>query len=77
MRIVVLNDGETFRIDDSCVICERMLQKIKALQNERNPTLYGNTEIKVILTPDYNASGVLTHWHIELNPPKRFEDVNF
>ena len=60
-----------FEIDSECRYCKEGLKYLKELE-KRHPDCYASMNIKthqylpsLILRPDYNASGYLTHWHIE------------
>ena len=57
-----------FIIDENCEICQKGLDRmaeIKSLKNCWSGQDGKGKPIKgVILTPDFNRHGVLTHWHI-------------
>ena len=60
-----------FSLDSiGCKLCARGLAKLQKLQ-ARNRNAYGSRNLQtgknvgcVKMFPDYNASGILTHWHI-------------
>jgi len=62
-----------FSVDESCEHCMKELQKLRRLEGTRKPNRYAGVNLKtnrvhrakVILVPDYNAYGFVTHWHIK------------
>ena len=60
-------------IDKSCNECKQGLQLVKFYtQQKSNKNFYGGYNFKtskllkkLIVTPDFNSCGNLTHWHIE------------
>lgn len=57
-------------INESCKICKKELKYFKLLQ-KRHKGFYANMDMKtykllngIILSPDYNSEGYLTHFHI-------------
>ena len=59
-----------FHLDAQCDLCARGLAKLQKLQ-PRNTDVYGSRNLKtgkavgrLQLVPDYNGSGILTHWHV-------------
>ena len=67
------NFNKLFTIDKHCKICAEELAKLNEIKTRREG-VYANMEMathktiktKVSFTPDYNASGILTHWHIQV-----------
>lgn len=65
-----------YRIDKHCHFCKRELAKCDSIptslgiENDANGLLYlatytTNLREGILLLPDYNSCGYLTHWHIE------------
>lgn len=64
-----MQDNLNFRIDPSCKFCQKGIKKIDDLNKVHdgafmNRKANGRKFSPIKLMPDYNASGVLTHWHI-------------
>jgi len=65
------NFNKFFPLDKHCKLCAKELEKLDKIETRRKG-VYANMELtthkriktKVVFTPDYNASGILTHWHI-------------
>lgn len=58
------------QVSENCEICKEGLKFFKEL-NKRHPDYYANMNIKnyeliepILLIPDYNCMGYLTHFHI-------------
>lgn len=67
------NLNKFLRIDKYCEICQKELEKLNEIQTHRDGVYMNydrvkkkNLRTKIIFTPDYNASGNLTHWHIQV-----------
>lgn len=61
----------SFEIDGTCETCKQGLEHRESLKKQ-NKKAYGTYERgkskaipAIVLRPDYNAYGNLTHWHIE------------
>ena len=62
-----------FDIDENCIVCGQELRKIEQIRATKRKDRYARLNLntkkphtaKVILKPDYNRNGRVTHWHIE------------
>jgi hypothetical protein len=66
-------------IDENCKHCKKSLKYLKSLY-KLNKSYYANRNMKdftlidgLILIPDYNSQGHLTHFHLEIANTKTLE----
>ena len=67
-------DSVKFNIDSSCDICKEHIKKINEYFRNQKKNAYISEYLRgskkgkklgsIKITPDYNASGHQTHWHI-------------
>ena len=65
-NLILLN----FDLDGQCGLCKNGLRKLIKFQAQ-NKNAYGSRNLQtgknigcLKMFPDYNANGVLTHWHV-------------
>lgn len=63
-----------FTIDDNCENCTKALSIINKVWKNNNKAYYGvknlKTDLPIVgltIRPDYNGSGMVTHYHVEAN----------
>jgi len=62
------------RIDGSCKLCQEAIRRIREIEQMQitlrrahmDMKLRKRPKLRIILTPDYNANGWLTHWHVDI-----------